>query len=202
MYKSNLKRVKAEQDSGEENFEKFLMNCEMRLDCGEADLFQLDRVFEIMQRTNQMNATLKRLSIQEVKKFFSDTNKSVHTVKLGDKFGDYGVIGAALGISDNEVFWIDELALSCRAMGRRVEDALIEEVIWFAKHNKHKKIKINVTITSRNQQIIETLQRVGFSDLKNNSDNQTIYELNLDQLHGRKFAPWFKMDKNIASFID
>ena len=202
MYKSNTKRTKAEKKFGIGNFENFLMDCDMRLETRQSNSDELDRIFEIIQRTNQMNATLKRLSLQESNKYFNDKNKTSHIVKLGDKFGDYGIIGTALSRIENGTLIIDELALSCRAMGRRVEDALIEELIGYSKDNDLKNIQINVTRTSRNQQIFETLDRVGFKETSNNKDKNIEMDLNIEKRKGRQFAKWFKIDLNIESQID
>jgi len=202
MYKSNTKRSKAEKKFGTANFENFLMDCDMRLETRQSNSDELDRIFEIIQRTNQMNATLKRLSLQESNKYFNDKNKTSHIVKLGDKFGDYGIIGTALSRIENETLIIDELALSCRAMGRRVEDALIEELIGYSNDNRLKNIQINVTRTSRNQQIFETLDRVGFKETSNNKDKNIEMDLNIEKRKGRQFAEWFKLDLNIESQID
>ena len=174
----------------------------MRLESRESHIDEIDRIYEIIQRTNQMNATLKRMSLQEVNNYFESQNKSAHIVKLGDKFGDYGIIGTALSIISQDKLIIDELALSCRAMGRRVEDALLEELIGYAKDENLKIIEINVTKTSRNQQILETLKRVGFVEGKDSKTDNLQMTLKLDNRNGRQFAAWFKLDSNIESQID
>ena len=202
MYKSNKERAKLEATYGSDNFESFLMSCQMRLESRESNRGEIDRIYEILQRTNQMNATLKRLSLQEVNNYFESQNKSAHIVKLGDKFGDYGIIGTALSKISQDKLIIDELALSCRAMGRRVEDALLEELIGYAKDKNLKIIEIHVTKTSRNQQILETLRRVGFVEGKEAQMDSLQMTLKLDKRDGRQFAEWFKLDSNIESQID
>ena len=54
------------------------------------------------------------------------------------------------GISLN----INEFALSCRAMGRKIEDAFLEELIGFTNDQKLKNINIDVYKTSRNKKIL------------------------------------------------
>tara|TARA_B100002019_G_C21272231_1_gene603028 strand:- start:3220 stop:5313 length:2094 start_codon:yes stop_codon:yes gene_type:complete len=202
MYKANKERSAAENDFGNDNFESFLMSCAMRLEARTSNRDELDRIYELIQRTNQMNATLKRLSLNEIADYFNSDEKSSHIVKLGDKFGDYGLIGTALCSRKGKILHIDELALSCRAMGRRVEDAILEELIGFANDHNLDHIEINVTKTSRNNQILDTLERVGFTALKSSDEQNMMMTLDLNGRSGRNFAKWFTYDENIESQID
>jgi FkbH-like protein len=200
-YKENIKRNSVQKKFGKDKFEEFLLSCKMRLEVRIAEPSELNRVAEILQRTNQMNATLLRMSSNEIQKYMRDEDKSVHIIKLGDKFGNYGIIGTSLCKLNSRVLYIRELALSCRAMGRRIEDALLEELIGFANDKNFMELRIEVTKTSRNNQIIEVLNRVGFKELNktnSNSQNQIVMNLDLDNdRKGRKFAPWFRIDSNI-----
>lgn len=174
----------------------------MRLEARTSNQSEIDRIFEILQRTNQMNATMKRLSLSQVKDYYLEDNKSAHIIKLGDKYGDYGIIGTALSSISKDTMIVDELALSCRAMGRRVEDALLEELIGFANERNLNIIEIVVTKTSRNQQIFETLRRVGFIDIERTDNSSSLMQLKVNSRKGREFAKWFKIDLNIQSQID
>jgi len=183
----------------EQGFEQFLHSCELRLEVRLATGGEISRVSEILQRTNQMNATLKRLEAADVIAYHEDDTRAVHIVKLGDRFGDYGIIGTALSKIDGDRLSVVELALSCRAMGRRVEDALLEELIGFAADAELATVTIGVTRTSRNQQIISTLERVGFSapDDPVREGTAETWTLELEDRPGRNFAAWFAWDHAI-----
>ncbi len=202
-YKEDANRKQSQESFGSENFEEFLVTCEMRLEVRLAGRTELSRVAEIFQRTNQMNATLKRAQLTDVEEYFDTEGSEVHIVKLGDKFGDYGVIGAALTTVYGNELLVNELALSCRAMGRRVEDALLEEIIGFASERNLQKVSISVTRTDRNNQILETLGRCGFLDSKSGSQESQWERKVLDGgVDGRNFAHWFEYDEDIQELID
>lgn len=193
-YQEDKARKQHGDSFGADRFEDFLMQCDMRLETRLARKDELPRVAEIFQRTNQMNATLKRADLGQVEHVHSTAAGAVHLVKLGDKFGDYGVIGASLCRQHGDLLMIEELALSCRAMGRRVEDALLEELIGHARDLGLAGLQIEVSKTSRNDQIIETLSRVGFVERPDGSGRDQVkwgLDLNTTTRQGRDFAKWF-----------
>jgi len=199
-YKEETSRKKTQNNFGADRFEDFLHQCDMRLEARICTIDELSRSAEILQRTNQMNATLKRADLTLIKKFYNSNNHNVHIIKLADKFGSYGIIGTALTRLEKGKLIIDELALSCRAMGRRVEDALLEEIIGHGADHDAEQIKILVTKTSRNQQIFEALERVGFTEEKDSKKgDESIMVLNRKATgaKGRNFATWFTYDRGI-----
>jgi FkbH-like protein len=201
MYREESQRSAAQAEFGADTdaFARFLHSSELRLETREAKPSELSRVAELLVRTNQLNATLKRLEAAEVVGYHESDRRAVHIVKLGDRFGDYGMIGTALSELHDDELGIVELALSCRAMGRRVEDALLEEVIGHAADSGMRVVSIEVTRTSRNQQIFEALTRVGFAPDRSDADGIERWSLELAESGraGRDFAPWFTWDVGI-----
>ncbi len=194
LYKDESKRKEVEEGFEENDFESFLHSCGLRLEIRSAMSDDLPRVSELIQRTNQMNATLKRFDLLEIRKKFTSDTDHIFITKLGDNFGDYGIIGTAICSIEESQISIDELALSCRAMGRKVEHALLEEVVGFCQDNDLMKIGINVQKTSRNHQIISILEECGFED--SDSEGQIhLYELDVSGRKGREFPPWFTLGK-------
>ena len=191
LYKDESKRKVQEESFKSDDFESFLHSCELRLEIRSAQLEDLPRISELIQRTNQMNATLKRFDLPEIRKKFNGKEDEIFITKLGDSFGDYGIIGTAIcSTGKGDVLTIDELALSCRAMGRNVEHALIEELIGYCNDSNISKIQIYVQKTSRNHQIISILEECGFIDTGGN-DSINIYTLDVGDRNGRNFPSWF-----------
>lgn len=95
--------------------EDFLINCgitvEILSDCNN----EIDRLFELTSRTNQLNFTKNRYSFDEFKRLLQDY--SCYYVKCKDKFGDYGVIGFISFDSDI----LHDFLFSCRTMGMGIE---------------------------------------------------------------------------------
>ena len=203
-YKEDTNRIQEQDSFGSDRFEVFLMQCQMRLETRLSQATEYARVAEMFQRTNQMNATMKRADLAQVEKTGTAENGAVHVVKLGDKFGDYGIIGASLSRIVDQKLKVEEFALSCRAMGRRVEDALLEELLGYGRDNGLSAVEIQATKTTRNDQIIETLQRVGFVEQTGDDSTNSTWTLDLKTTNrqGRNFARWFKHDANIQKDID
>lgn len=191
-YFDEQKRKYAQQKYGSDHFEEFLYSCEMNIEFRKAERSDLNRVIEILQRTNQMNATLKRMSENEIYNYFIENN--IIVMSLEDKFGKYGLIGTCLYKKIDNILFIDEIALSCRAMGRKIEDALVQEIIYQAHTNNCNIIELIATKTSRNIQFFKVFTEAHFSEEFISNSNYKLY-LNISNIEGRKFAPWLQVNK-------
>ena len=190
-YIEDKERKAAEKSFGADRFEEFLFNCGMKLNFHPAEKTELNRVMEILQRTNQMNATLKRMSEGEINNYYQQHH--ILVMSLEDKFGDYGLIGTCLYKKTDSTLFIDEIALSCRAMGRKIEDALIQEIIYQARILNCNRIELEATKTSRNIQFFKVFLDAQFKEEQLTEKNYKLF-LEVDGIEGRKFAPWFKVE--------
>ncbi|WP_405224914.1 HAD-IIIC family phosphatase [Dokdonia sp. Asnod1-B02] len=81
-----------------------------------------DRIYELLERTNQLNFTKIRSSKQEVSKLINNVDFETFVIKVSDKFGDYGVAGVvSLNRSRNE---LRHFTFSCRILNLGVEQFL------------------------------------------------------------------------------
>jgi FkbH-like protein len=82
------------------------------------------RLYELPQKTNQFNLNLCRLDEVKVHDYLSQPGQFAVAVGLSDRLTDSGVVAAMFGrIVDDEVF-VEEWVISCRALGRELEDAM------------------------------------------------------------------------------
>lgn len=133
-YQSNEKRAMLRQQAV--SFEDYVASLDMKLDIHETTVSESARMAELSQRTNKCtNGT--RYTKEQIQKKIASAGYSLYTVCLLDRFSDLGIIGA-LGIHDGE---IDLFSLSCRALGRGVEERILE----FAVSKKAEKIKFSKT---------------------------------------------------------
>jgi FkbH-like protein len=99
------------------------------------------RLHELSQKTNQFNLNLCRLDEVKVHDYLNKAGHFAATVGLSDRLTDSGVVAAMFGrIVDDEVF-VEEWVISCRALGRELEDAMAAsalaavtkqaKVVWF-----------------------------------------------------------------------
>ncbi|WP_086595390.1 hypothetical protein [Hymenobacter crusticola] len=86
---------------------------------GNAMLSDLDRIEELINRSNQLNFTKRRVTKEELQASFQDPERRWGTVRVHDRFGDYGLVGIyCLNLTDNQ---LEQLVFSCRILHLGVE---------------------------------------------------------------------------------
>ena len=93
---------------------------------------------------------------------------------LSDKYGDYGIIAAALVLDDT----IDSFLLSCRAFGRKAEDALLISILQEMKDAGMKTVKALFVATEKNSMTRDFYERLGFTKENEDASRTTwVYDL-------------------------
>lgn len=96
--------------------DEFLIDSNIIVEIREAKVNDLNRVFELVHRTNQLNYTKNRKSIDELKNDILNNNSFV--IKVADKYGNYGDVGF---ISFNNTQTL-HFTFSCRILNMGVVD--------------------------------------------------------------------------------
>ena len=126
LYQQAAARQAAERDFAGDRL-RFLQSCDMVLTLRPATLTDLPRLDELVARTNQLNSTGYRYAPAEIAARVADPAAwLVPVARLQDRFGDYGLIGAALVDRRAAAAWeVALLMLSCRVEGRGIPAALL-----------------------------------------------------------------------------
>jgi FkbH-like protein len=111
-----LERKKTELDNVSTN-EEFLYNSNIKLEVRTDCMSKLDRIHELILRTNQLNYTKKRSSREELQALIYDENIKTGYITVSDKFGDYGIVGF-YALSQESLI---HFAFSCRTLGMGIE---------------------------------------------------------------------------------
>jgi FkbH-like protein len=85
------------------------------------------RLTDLSRKTNQFNMALRRFDEVEVDRYLAAPDRCVVHVKLADRLADSGSVAALFGRLEGKLLIVDELCISCRALGRKLEDAMITE---------------------------------------------------------------------------
>jgi len=168
----------------------------MRLWIREAKKEDLNRVVELIQRTNQLNATVTRYSKNEVQNFYNSSNNHIYVANLWDKYGAYGLIGVIIVEKcDNKPEWIFRSFLfSCRAMGKTVEQNTLIYIKKEAKKKNIKKIISQYNKTDRNSAIEKVFKEAKFTPISTSGKKQEwIFKLNSKQ--DIEYDKWMKVIK-------
>ena len=130
------------------------------------------RVAQLIQKTNQFNLSLRRRSEQEVRVLCG--SHQVRVVSAADKFGDYGLVGVSIAKREGDFVALDSWLVSCRALGRGVEDAFLHGIAEEARTARAKRLQARYTKGPRNEPIKCFLEKAGF---KSNGDG--VFEMDL-----------------------
>lgn len=85
-----------------------------------------NRIFELSNKTNQYVYAYKRFTEKEVSDILRDSNKCVITVDLKDDLSDSGTVAAIFTtLGDDKALTVDEVVISCRALGRGLEQRIV-----------------------------------------------------------------------------
>ncbi|MBU6430200.1 MAG: HAD-IIIC family phosphatase, partial [Cyanobacteria bacterium REEB65] len=113
-----------------EDRQSYLRSLAVQLDFSLDPKLLLGRLAELCEKTNQFNLGLRRFSEVEVARRLKDPSCRVVAIALRDRLSDSGVIGAVFGRRDeNGCAIVEELCISCRALGRGLEDAMVGEAV-------------------------------------------------------------------------
>jgi FkbH-like protein len=137
-----------------EDLQHFMSSLDLRLTFGTATPASLPRIAQLTQRTNQFNFSGHRRTESEF------TGLECITVEVADRFGEYGLTGAALFRIAGQELVIDTLVLSCRVLGRGVEHALMARLATEALKREATTVFAQFIPTPRNrpaQQFLESL---------------------------------------------
>mgnify|MGYP001193854912 FL=1 len=158
------------------NLEQFLNQLKIKVKIKKSNEFTVPRISQLTLKTNQFNLTTRRYQEEDIKKFVNDDNYLVGCAQVIDKFGDNGITGAFIVKKENDIWTLDTFLLSCRVMGRGVEDAILSHIIDDAKSNNVKEVKAEFIQTAKNKPAENFLKDFGFIK----QENYWNYKLNND----------------------
>lgn len=163
MYREQQQREDSLQVSGGDYLE-FLRSCQMEVNIGSLDVTNLERVYELAQRTNQMNFSGNRYQLEQLEELAK--NPRIRTLVIGcrDRFGDYGIVGFA--VVDLEKLVLLDLMFSCRVQGKRVEHAVLSYLLHEYVSHEGVDFYANYRRSSKNANSGVVFQDSGFEALK------------------------------------
>lgn len=143
------------------SFADFLRGLNLRIEIAETAAEELPRVAQLTKRTNQFNANPLRLSEGELDDKIA-AGATCLSVRVSDRFGDYGLVGAMLqGLVSNETLSGELFLLSCRAMGKGVERVMLKTLAERALAAGAKTLSITFTETDRNEPVRRFFEGLG-----------------------------------------
>lgn len=179
MYRTE--RAREEIRSSATSVEEFLTSLEMIAETGPVDSVNIARVAQLIGKTNQFNLTTRRHSQADVARMAADAGYEVVYTRLADRFGDLGLIAVAIVDYRGEEAIIDTLVMSCRVMGRQVENSLLAEVAELARGQGCTKLIGEYLPTARNGMVADLYEKLGFVKTETLGEDGARFLLDLTQ---------------------
>ena len=104
--------------------EDYLAGLEMHVELRPFDEANLARIVQLINKTNQFNLTTRRTTEAECLGLISRQDCYTQFMRLKDRFGDNGITGILIAFVEQDTLRIDNWLISCRVLGRGVEDAI------------------------------------------------------------------------------
>ncbi|MEO9229489.1 MAG: HAD-IIIC family phosphatase [Devosia sp.] len=135
----------------------------------------IGRSAQLLNKTNQLNLSTRRLNEQELWEWVSDEERRLQVVSAADNFGDMGIVGLFSIERHGETAKLVDFVLSCRAMGRKIEEAMFYLALEHTKRMGAVRLEIEYLPTPRNGPTLAALAQAGVRPIANNR-----YELRID----------------------
>ncbi len=183
-------RQRSELRCGTRSLEEFYVSLRMKAEVKTADSSALARVAQLTQKTNQFNVTTHRRTEQELVELTRDPRVHVLTLRLADRFGESGLVGVSMWRRHGDCGEIDTFLLSCRAIGRSVETALLACLADEARREGVVRLVGRYRPTKKNAIARDFYARHGFSLIAENADG-ALWEFDLIR-HEITIPPWIE----------
>jgi FkbH-like protein len=179
MYGDQAKReLLAESAASLEDFYKSLgMKVKIAKVCSQ----HVPRVSQLTQKTNQFNLTTRRYTEAEIAALSENPGSSVYWLDMEDRFGPNGIVGVLiLRMLGAEEWHIDTFLMSCRVIGRTVEEAFLGQVLSEFRERGATRVTGEYIRTAKNGLVAQLYGKLGFT-LAHSDAGRTTWQLDLRQ---------------------
>jgi FkbH-like protein len=178
LYRDNARRVALQKQAGD--VDAYLASLNMLLTLQPFDDGGRQRIAQLINKSNQFNLTTRRYTEAEVALTERDPNAFTLQVRLADSFGDNGMISVLICRRDDDDWNIDTWLMSCRVLGRKVEQALLAELVEQGRARGIRRLIGSYLPTEKNKLVQDHYEKLGFTLLERHPDGQTHWQLYLD----------------------
>jgi FkbH-like protein len=178
------------------DYDSFLDSLQLQITVRNAEVSDVSRISQMISRFNQFNATKRPISVECV-----ETSRSSFcwVIEARDKFGDYGLVGALEVEAVNAVANVKSFVLSCRALGKAIDDSVLVLVAEYLNRRSCVDLTIETVDTGRNWAVYSLINRIPVVTHVSQTRERVLYSMDVCQLiaasqkykrsYGYRFAP-------------
>jgi FkbH-like protein len=156
-----------------QDYEGFLASCGMRAILGWLDAGNRERVYELVQRTNQLNYSGTRYSRADLDRLLGEPGTVPVAIRCEDRFGSYGIVGFAVLRVEDMALRITDLMFSCRIQGKRIEHSFFAFLQQAAAQGGLARLVCRFKRSARNAPAAQVFADLGFALVKMDGPAET-----------------------------
>jgi FkbH-like protein len=178
-YNSNAQR--SAHQAGFRDYGEFLASLEMTAEIGPFSPAYLERITQLINKTNQFNLTTRRYTSAEVEAISQNLGLITLYGRLADRFGDNGLVSVLIGRVLGETVELDLWLMSCRVLNREMEFAMFDALVEQCQARGIRRV-VGVYIPSKkNSMVAGHYAGLGFSRLSESSGGHVLWQYDIPQ---------------------
>ncbi|MEP7295464.1 MAG: HAD-IIIC family phosphatase [Burkholderiales bacterium] len=178
FYQGNARRVTLQKHAGD--IDAYLVSLNMQMTLQPFDDTGRARIAQLINKSNQFNLTTRRYTEAEVAAAQHDPDAFTLQVRLADAFGDNGMISVVICRREQDDWDIDTWLMSCRVLGRKVEVAVLQELLGQARARGIRRLVGRYLPTEKNKLVEDHYAKLGFLLLDTQHDSASRWTLSVD----------------------
>ncbi len=191
-FKAEIERQSIQKTAS--SLENYLMNLEIRAKIALAEGAQISRISQLTQKTNQFNLTTHRYTESDIRALCEDTSSGVLYLWFADKLSEFGIVAIAIIKIEGHKAIIDTFLMSCRALGRELEKALLSSVMTYAWDNGCTTLIGLYKKTKRNHQVADFYEKNLFQLVRDSEDkSEWCYAIANSEAPELTLPSWIKL---------
>ncbi len=168
------------------NINDYLISLGMEIKLERFNTFNLPRIAQLIQRSNQFNLMTRRYGEAACEAMISDKSLTPLTVRLSDRFGDYGLISVVILKPAGQDIEIDEYLMSCRVLQRGVENFTMNNIFAYAARRGASRVVGHYIPTKKNEMVKEFFKGFGFERIAEDGGGASQWALAVEAYQPRE----------------
>ncbi|MCK4761145.1 MAG: amino acid adenylation domain-containing protein [Candidatus Aminicenantes bacterium] len=196
LYRAEKKRKEVEQESL--TLDGFLKGLELKISMNFMEPGQVERVSQLTRRTNQFNLSTIRRREEEILELVKEPGIRCWVIEVSDRFGAYGLVGLVITKEKQESLFVDTFLLSCRVLGRGVEEAILAGLRKYCEERRLVKLEADYYPTKKNKPLFEFLQAEWILEKEHGEERTTFVYPFAKMSEAIEYADFYYLEKFAA----
>ncbi len=179
QYRLEAQRHKAMENAA--SLDDYLLSLDIKTTVHKATPECYERTVQLINKTNQFNTNTLRMDMPEFLRYLDGDNNEIFVANVSDRYGDSGLVAVMVTRRDGDTLHIENMLMSCRVMGRQIENAIIHAVASAEAKYGVRRIKASYVPTAKNKPVERLWDSMGFS-LASEHDGVKEYEAEINDV--------------------